>query len=107
MANETKHTPGPWVVEPTIIEHPSAAYVTPDRQDGRPYGGPICTLQDCEHIGGITVDECKANARLIAAAPDMLEALEALLGAVPPHVLKKWPNITKKARAAIAKAEGR
>lgn len=46
----------------------------------------------------------KANAILISAAPDLLEALEGLYGTCPPALLKKWPNITALVRAAIAKA---
>ncbi len=43
-------------------------------------------------------EETNANARLIAAAPDLLEALEALL--------EGDFNVAEKARAAIAKAKG-
>jgi phage tail protein X len=45
-----------------------------------------------------------ANARLIAAAPDLLEALKELLPdlRVGPHTLDTICNV----RAAIAKAEG-
>lgn len=39
-------------------------------------------------------------------APTLQASLTGLLGAVPPHVLKKWPNITKMARSAIAAATG-
>ncbi len=43
-------------------------------------------------------EELQANARLIAAAPDLLEALEALL--------EGNPSVVAKARAAVAKAKG-
>jgi hypothetical protein len=48
----------------------------------------------------------EADARLIAAAPDLLEALEAVMhiGVVTPH--KNWPAVAEQARAAIAKARG-
>lgn len=54
-----------------------------------------------------SVGECKANAELIAASPDLLEALKALLEAVD-DVSDDfgWPLATDKARAAINKAEG-
>ena len=45
--------------------------------------------------------EVKANARLIAAAPDLLEAIQGLLNALPSATTH--PAI-KAARAAIAKA---
>ncbi len=52
--------------------------------------------------------ECEANARLIAAAPDLLAALQTLLEV--PHLQggetsTAFPHI-KRARAAIAKATG-
>lgn len=53
-----------------------------------------------------------ANARLIAAAPEMLEALRGLANALemepgPRGVMDLVPGAIEKARAAIAKAEGR
>lgn len=47
-------------------------------------------------------DEAKANARLIAAAPEMLDAL---LDIVRRNEIQNWFNVDK-ARAAIAKATG-
>lgn len=53
-------------------------------------------------------------ARIEAAAPDLLDALKAMLRehdcisiARPDHSGDRWPNTAAKARAAIAKAEGR
>lgn len=46
-------------------------------------------------------EEAEANARLIAAAPEMLEALEGIL-AITDRDHAAW----NKARAAIAKAKG-
>ena len=51
----TKHTPGPWPIQ----SHENRLYVGPVEIDGDD-------------------DEDLANARLIAAAPDMLAALRAL-----------------------------
>lgn len=61
---ETKHTPGPWILHPTA-HHPAV------RSIGTPDTGPrrICTVGT---MNGNPVD--KANARLIAAAPELLEA---------------------------------
>jgi hypothetical protein len=63
-----KHTPGPWCLHPNALSHKAKAYV----QDAA-----------SEHIATVIApydnDEglraCVANARLIAAAPDLLEAL--------------------------------
>jgi len=40
------------------------------------YRGTVCSVYDAENIGGITEEECETNANLIAAAPEMYEALE-------------------------------
>ena len=82
------HTPGPW----TASEH--GAYT-----DYK--GNNIVILGDDLRIAvvlGPDTDETQANARLIAAAPDLLEALEALL--------EGDFNVAEKARLAIAKAKG-
>jgi hypothetical protein len=47
-------------------------------------------------------EEKEANANLIAAAPDLLDALEALRGAC----MAKHPSLIKQADKAIAKARG-
>jgi hypothetical protein len=60
----------------------------------------------CDYSGR-PLDDTDANARLIAAAPELLAALEALL-ATP--MISTLPNIgygpVDAARAAIAKARG-
>ena len=79
-----KHTPGPWFVdahnnvlaEGCLVAFPSVA-------------------------AGLEKQE--ANARLIAAAPDLLEAIEGLLNALPSATAH--PAI-KSARNAITKAKG-
>jgi hypothetical protein len=95
-----QHTPGPWKVK----AHSTAVLA------GR--------KQICSHVNAasaLTVNMvedyeiAQANARLIAAAPDLLEALQDLFDADMEHVLMgdgKDDQIEAiaKARAAIAKA---
>lgn len=94
----TQHTPGPWVAKSFHVEGPS--------------GGAVADVYRPHGDGAVTTAEYSAgrmaNARLIAAAPDLLAALRALVDiyakvggplAVDPHVAA--------ARAAIARAEGR
>ena len=100
-----KHTPGPWYhtgnVENVGTDFLWCGQVQPLREPRR-YVGDICNIQSCDHIQGITVDEAQANARLIAAAPDMLDACrQALL-----H-FEDDQTISHVLAAAIAKAEGR
>lgn len=85
----SKHTPGPW----------NTQYKTPTLEDCPEFfimcaGGYIATVDSCR-------DENAQNARLIAAAPDLLEALERLLqyGAMTGP---DWP--VQLAEEAIAKA---
>lgn len=73
----SKHTPGPWE--------------TFKGQDGWGIVG-LC--------GGYYGELSEANARLIAAAPELLEALHGLL------LFPNNPRENNKARAAIAKATG-
>lgn len=73
----SKYTPGPWKRKIKSVLIPVAPY-----EWAEAYGGSI------------------ANARLIAAAPDLLEALQDLCDTLGEC------GMTEKARAAIAKAEG-
>ena len=73
MTHTTKHTPGPWVVEkgwngdrPTITAKVSKTQVIDNRG----------LIADLEHTPFI--EHAQANARLIAAAPAMYEALAKL-----------------------------
>lgn len=98
----TAHTPGPWNAATRNTHKTDAGVelvcITVMPTGG--YRGPIAELQSCDHIHGITTAECEANARLIAAAPDLLEALQVLVenGGIGPE------QMFHDARAAIAKA---
>jgi len=88
---KTKHTPGPWSVAET--RH---GYDTVIRETN---SEPIVLA----FISGYTKAEGTANSNLIAAAPDLLAALEALLDARKQgHYHGEW----EEASAAIAKARG-
>ena len=88
----TKHTPGPWHVKPNSIGGPTVGPEDAVVADIRTYGGP--------HVGGQQHPQTVANARLIAAAPDLLEALQYAVEQVPE--LGSVPGIS----AAIARATG-
>jgi len=91
-ATEQKHTPGPWVVDGDVI-----------RGDQQRNGSiSVASMLDVSYPYGRRAGESKhANARLIAAAPELLEALQALLAE---SVYESMATAT--ARAAIAKATG-
>ncbi len=102
--NMSKHTPAPWniqidwedrypicIIDPTTTNHPQGA------------------LHIC-NVNPNLSDESQANARLIAAAPELLAALEEAA-----HILENVAIMTnsaeigkhaKAAREAIAKAQG-
>lgn len=119
--SEVKHTPGPWEINWYICTA-DAKDVAHAKSNGRtlsvgdefwrvPYSiGPLST--DHNHWAGdhLAVDE--ANARLIAAAPDMLEALKLVIEEKAPRYHDCTDDGLPKcawcfAEDAIAKAEGR
>jgi hypothetical protein len=101
------HTPGPWAVEqPSGNEGEAEVISTPTRT----VGWTASTWDDDEGEDVVTAED-KANARLIAAAPELLDAARIALammggdddGPDDDDMFDVW----QKVRAAIAKAEGR
>ena len=95
--SEAKHTPGPWQI---ADENNNSCGVLL----GIEHNLVACLDRQCSNTWKIVIgrDEMLANARLIAAAPDLLEALEWVMDRL---VDKHEDDIAaQKARAAIAKA---
>jgi hypothetical protein len=92
-----KHTPGPWRIH--VIEHLGAKPIE-IATSGPTYRGDVAYLQHSENIEGITSAENMANAHLIAAAPDLLAALEELDG-----VLRSGFSTDEAIRSALDKSE--
>lgn len=88
------HTPGPWKIE--------------ERQIDDYYVNIQAKVETIAAV--LTMDPVyptkkeMANARLITAAPDLLEALKELVAVPNKH---RPDRVWDEARAAIAKAEGR
>ena len=104
MANgeSMSHTPGPWKVDSTgCIVSGEDHHVVCFGHDYDDYGR-IQASQDLDEKSAVA--EIEANAHLIAAAPDLLEACKAALGAVSDF--KELRATQKMLRAAIAKAAG-
>ena len=99
-----KHTPGPWYVSQVGLTNGGDRPIT--TEDER-----ICTV-DCQtpfKRGEGWQSECdvrEANARLIAAAPDLLAAGRLLLRACDEGDADMAMDGYDLLRAAIAKAEG-
>lgn len=89
MSNDSKHTPGPWKADFDETFSVRAS-------DGR-----VAVVTHLNLVGRRDAEEAADNARLIAAAPDMLGALRAV-------VSEDYDTIKKLAlaHAAIAKATG-
>ena len=93
----SKHTPGPWFAVGAQVETENDS--VPD----------ICTC-DPQAMRQSHLDwhpkTVQANARLIAAAPELLEALELVVSFVNAGDGTWTVEEQQKARAAIAKARG-
>lgn len=85
----SKHTPGPWVL--SRARHNNSLFV---RESRNPCATAVARI-------GITHVDHDANARLIAAAPELYEALRGVL-----RVADRATVEFDAARAALAKADG-
>lgn len=97
-----KHTPGPWTAKPTGPWDGWDGWSVEDAA-----GTAVCDAHGSQLDGAR-----EANARLIAAAPDLLYALVAArselwrlldLRGIEPKQAREWPEIVR-AEEAIAKA---
>lgn len=105
-----QHTPGPWRLD----DYNTIRADRPNDDDAVPIATWTCSPLGLDHAGSCTRpviwDEAVANARLIAAAPDLLEALELLCAKFDIFEGEPFHNCSDSpwaiARAAIAKAKG-
>lgn len=109
------HTPAPWRVSPIAGENGGIAIEADDPADGLQF--QVCEIWgiDCD----TTIDDrAHANARLIAAAPDLLAALRDASDELEQYVdlqrkldyieyAADTQKILNAVNATIAKAEGR
>lgn len=103
-----EHTPGPWVWERAEGGFCDGHKIRMGEAIGSPHNHAAHLVVEYDHScypedgDGTQHAEAEANARLMAAAPDLLEALENLEnddGAIPDHA---WSLV----KLAIAKARG-
>lgn len=104
-----KHTPGPWDVEALVTKTVIVKWGAFDDADG---SAPREVIAEVYNSSGVN----DPNARLIAAAPELLEAAKwsakYLQERDPIHTKAEeaeceWCIVRVKLEAAIAKAEGR
>lgn len=110
MSGETKWTPGPWVVSDSQDEVSVCMGTAIDS----PYEYTCGHVWQTPDVYWSEADkEDIANAQLIAAAPDLYEALEDMLSGWK-YIREShgdlygvgWDRAQNKARAALAKARG-
>lgn len=101
-----KHTPGPWEADHSDIWSRSGKKFI------------AATMEDGEAFKGVSLAEAEANARLIAAAPELLAALKACRAALDAVIENNDGDVfgthhnaamdaILAADKSIAKAEGR
>ena len=97
MSNETKFTPGPWVMQHGKDVHGNAEWMVRVYPDGI----GITTLTRLPRPG----IEQEFNAHLLAAAPELYEALEGLMDDLSLRA-KMRGEVVENAFDALAKARG-
>ncbi len=132
MTNETKHTPGEWrngigsigitgpnspaILGPTVKEQcENNTWLRTHLEEDYPKCNHTVIASEQDTLAIVVGPNREANARLIAAAPDLLEALERAIAETPKRYTDKtrrgdkiaeYPDWTIQARAAVAKAKG-
>lgn len=93
-----KHTPGPWIYSLTPKGDEAQIYCPKDKL-------MVAIVSNANF--NRKYDEVRANARLVAAAPELLNACEALAEYVSEQWLKEWdnrPNCLRMGENAIEQA---
>lgn len=104
----SKHTPGEWFIEQALpTENPGIEANVFGKFFSVVIWGNAEDTNDDGGVRGRTPEEALANARLIAAAPDLLEALESITDSD----VFEWNGsaafwLQDKVKAAINKAKG-
>lgn len=100
--NTHSHTPGPWSINPQVGGN--RLQVT-----GHSNGISSVIVAETGLAFGPSIPRIEADARLIAAAPDLLAALQWALGAMAPpiHESSEYAVNHRHALDSVAKALGR
>lgn len=106
---KTKHTSAPWIINCTDAAHEKSPTMWPiENKDGK----EIALV--CHSNKSLPYSEQEANVKLIAVAPELLEALEILHCQIDndlivnPERYEQWENLMrglKLAKEAIKKAK--
>ena len=97
----TQHTPGPWKIGEITGGQDGGIWAEIDGQGHSGIAQVVWKMEDDERT-----PRCEANARLIAAAPDLLEALQQISDYARTDGDIIAQHLAGIARAAIAKTTG-
>ena len=106
MKQKAAHTPAPWLIEWNAAQSGEGHYITDSKDMGELSRIAMVLFHDDED------GETRANARLIAAAPQLLEALQTTAAnlrswkAANGGGIKTFDSWLEVVEEAIAKAEG-
>lgn len=100
-AENVNHTPGPWTIGKVGSYCTKEGYVPINSDSYFAFAEVVWEFEDSPDSK--TSRECRANARLIAAAPDLLNALKEVASVLG---LNGCYEAQDRARNAIAKATG-
>lgn len=108
--SEAKHTPGPWSVYDSFGKT-LAVCIGKDANGKRPCIVDWPGFDSCD----LPFRQQRANAHLIAAAPDLLAVVRELIAAIADKSIQRSPAyrsddiewLGRRAAKALAKAEGR
>lgn len=102
--NKAKHTPGPWKLDGAVVEAKweNGESVMICQAGGTRWGGCSSATEYNKRMR----EENTVNAALIAAAPELLAALEFCADALNTEAGGLYKAHIEQARAAIAKAKG-
>lgn len=100
METKTMHIPGPWTAKQSGLA-PERSWTIQDARGWHMAAVPYMGWHDAE-----TDNLLEANARLIATAPELLEALVNLMRETDDGTQLCARDFAEAARAAIAKATG-
>jgi hypothetical protein len=100
---KSKHTEGKWIVNTRIIKKSSKSFTQIKSDNGK----HIAQMFDEESVYPIcmTKEEAEANAKLISAAPELLECLKFISSWILDEEITR-EKIKKKIDEVIQKAEG-
>jgi len=99
-----KHTPGPWGILSAAVGPACMAFSIGQLNEEKGLDGVSDEYAVC--VVPLIHDESRPNAALIAAAPDLLKALECIADALSPPRNAEEEEAIAAALAAIAKAKG-